>query len=145
MFSFDIGASGCFALCSSMSCDNRRAHAIPAGPPPTMVTSASITGCSTPVIGFRKTIIKDGFPPTSSQSSRTGLRFHRLRLGILLGAQEFRSRWVTGLNQKEQCSEQLTSHDTKHHAVFNDRSSVLIRIYDAKQLARSNLIQLLTI
>src|SRR5271157_2669943 len=58
MFSLVSGASGCFELCSSMSCDRRRAQAMPAGPPPTMTTSASITGRSMLGSGFRKTIIK---------------------------------------------------------------------------------------
>src|SRR5271156_3401213 len=37
-----------------MSCERRRAHAIPAGPPPTMTTSAGICGRSTPSMGLRK-------------------------------------------------------------------------------------------
>ena len=49
---------GCFALCSSTSCDSRKAHAMPAGPPPTMTTSASITGRSTSGSGLRNTIMK---------------------------------------------------------------------------------------
>src|ERR1022692_634202 len=54
MFSFENCASGCCALCSSISCERRRAQAIPAGPPPTMTTSAGISGCSTLGRGLRK-------------------------------------------------------------------------------------------
>src|SRR5207237_8038832 len=39
-----------------MSCASRRAHARPAGPPPTMTTSASICGRVMPSRGLRKTI-----------------------------------------------------------------------------------------
>src|SRR5216683_5350812 len=41
-----------------MSCESRRAQAIPAGPPPTMTTSASIWGRSMPTRGFRKISIQ---------------------------------------------------------------------------------------
>src|SRR5271165_587219 len=57
MFSLLSCASGCLALCSSMSWDSRRAQAMPAGPPPTITTSASMTGRSTFGSGVRKTII----------------------------------------------------------------------------------------
>ena len=36
------------------NCDSRNAQAMPAGPPPTMTTSAGICGRSTPSIGFGK-------------------------------------------------------------------------------------------
>src|SRR4051812_22760749 len=58
MFSLLSCASGFFALCASMSCESRSAHAIPAGPPPTITTSASICGRSTPSSGLRKTNIQ---------------------------------------------------------------------------------------
>src|SRR5580692_8443976 len=54
MFSLLSCESGCAALCWSMSCDKRNAQAIPAGPPPTMTTSAGICGRSTPSTGLRK-------------------------------------------------------------------------------------------
>src|SRR5205807_7578517 len=44
-----------------MSCERRSAHAIPAGPPPTITTSAGIWGRSTPSIGLRKTSIEKSF------------------------------------------------------------------------------------
>src|SRR5947209_11746443 len=44
MFSLLSCESGLLELCSSMSCESRNAHAIPAGPPPTMTTSAGICG-----------------------------------------------------------------------------------------------------
>ena len=47
------------ALCSSISCESRKAHAMPAGPPPTMTTSASMTGRSTSGSGLRNTIMRD--------------------------------------------------------------------------------------
>jgi hypothetical protein len=37
-----------------MSCDRRNAHAMPAGPPPTMTTSAGICGRSIPSMDLRK-------------------------------------------------------------------------------------------
>src|SRR6516164_5627281 len=61
MFSFDRGTSGCLALCSSMSCESRNAQAMPAGPPPTITTSASIAGRSMFSSGLRNTII-EGIP-----------------------------------------------------------------------------------
>src|SRR5205085_2643884 len=57
MFSLVSCASGFFWLCSSISCERRSAQASPAGPPPTMTTSASICGRSMPGIGLRKMII----------------------------------------------------------------------------------------
>src|ERR1700739_333844 len=54
MFSFESCASGWRALWSSMSCESRSAHASPAGPPPTMTTSAGISGCSILCRGLRK-------------------------------------------------------------------------------------------
>src|SRR5208282_1806534 len=58
MLSLVSGASGCLELYPSMSCDSRRAQAMPAGPPPTMTTSASIAGRSMRGSGLRKTIIR---------------------------------------------------------------------------------------
>src|SRR5579859_5501083 len=48
-----------------MSCDRRSAQAIPAGPPPTMTTSASICGRSIPSIGRRKWIMALAWKPAS--------------------------------------------------------------------------------
>src|SRR5574341_2259543 len=59
MFSLESGASGWAALCWSMSWERRRAQARPAGPPPTMTTSASISGRSMPSRGLRKTNIQN--------------------------------------------------------------------------------------
>src|SRR5215469_10061419 len=56
MFSLPSGESGCALLCASISCERRKAHAIPAGPPPTMTTSAGICGRSMPSRGLRKTM-----------------------------------------------------------------------------------------
>src|SRR5437868_44509 len=52
-----MGTAGLRLLYASMSCANRKAHAKPAGPPPTMTTSASICGRVMTSRGFRKTII----------------------------------------------------------------------------------------
>src|SRR6185437_7638321 len=54
MFSLLSCESGWLALCASMSCERRRAQAMPAGPPPTMTTSASIWGRVTFGSGLRK-------------------------------------------------------------------------------------------
>src|SRR5467141_2154732 len=59
MFSLLGCESEFLTLCASMSCDQRRAHAMPAGPPPTMTTSAGIFGRSMPSSGLRKTSIQD--------------------------------------------------------------------------------------
>src|SRR6266540_4295454 len=56
MVSLESCACGWAALCSSMSCARRSAQAMPAGPPPTITTSASSTGCSIPSSGVRKII-----------------------------------------------------------------------------------------
>src|ERR1700690_254440 len=54
MFSLLSGDSGWRALCASINCDSRSAQAMPAGPPPTITTSAGISGCSTLGRGLRK-------------------------------------------------------------------------------------------
>src|SRR5689334_24448633 len=54
MFSLLSCESGWLALCASISCESRRAHDMPAGPPPTMTTSASICGRVTLGRGLRK-------------------------------------------------------------------------------------------
>src|SRR5579884_4216238 len=58
-----------------MSCESRSAHAIPAGPPPTMTTSASICGRSTLGSGVRKVIwlIEFSRPMSKKLLSRFGL------------------------------------------------------------------------
>src|SRR5215813_1433171 len=58
MFSLLSGQSGFFWLCSSMSWESRKAQAMPAGPPPTMTTSASICGRSILGRGVLKIIMK---------------------------------------------------------------------------------------
>src|ERR1700757_5099552 len=58
MFSLLSCDAGCSELCASINCERRRAQAMPAGPPPTITTSAGICGRSTPSIGLRKTSIK---------------------------------------------------------------------------------------
>src|ERR1700760_3657646 len=70
MFSLETGGRGeafsaSLALWASMSCDRRSAQAIPAGPPPTMTTSASICGRSIPSIGRRKWIMAFDWKPAS--------------------------------------------------------------------------------
>src|SRR5215831_2369243 len=59
MFSLLSCELGFAELCSSINCERRRAHAIPAGPPPTITTSAGICGRSIPSSGLRKTIMKN--------------------------------------------------------------------------------------
>src|ERR1700722_3098586 len=54
MFSLLSCESGWAALCTSMSWASRSAQAMPAGPPPTITTSADIWGRSIPSIGLRK-------------------------------------------------------------------------------------------
>src|SRR5271165_1275139 len=54
IFSLLSCASGWAALCASINCASRSAQAMPAGPPPTMTTSAGICGRSTPSRGLRK-------------------------------------------------------------------------------------------
>src|SRR5215471_21129870 len=54
MFSLLSGESGWAVLWASINCERRSAQAIPAGPPPTITTSAGICGRSIPSIGFRK-------------------------------------------------------------------------------------------
>src|ERR1700730_11728120 len=54
MFSLLSPESGWAALCASINCASRSAQAIPAGPPPTITTSAGIWGRSTPSTGLRK-------------------------------------------------------------------------------------------
>src|SRR5436190_23167703 len=61
MFSLLSCASGLAVLCASMNCESRRAQAIPAGPPPTMTTSAGIAGRSTLVGGLRKVSMENQF------------------------------------------------------------------------------------
>src|SRR5258706_9721210 len=58
MFSFESCEPGLPALCASINCERRSAQAIPAGPPPTMTTSASICGRSTFERVRRKNICK---------------------------------------------------------------------------------------
>src|ERR1051325_852071 len=59
MFSLLSDESGCAALWASISCESRNAHAIPAGPPPTITTSAGIWGRSMPSSGLRKISIQN--------------------------------------------------------------------------------------
>src|SRR5690349_1449068 len=78
MFSLESCASGYFELCSSMSCARRRAQASPAGPPPTMTTSASICGRSILGRGLRKINIQ--FRVSSFEKF---VRWRQIRSGIL--------------------------------------------------------------
>src|ERR1700730_10078198 len=70
MFSLETGGRGeafsaSLSLWASMNCDSRSAQAIPAGPPPTMTTSASICGRSIPSTGWRKWIMALAWQPAS--------------------------------------------------------------------------------
>src|SRR5688572_31607235 len=80
MFSFVSCASRCLALWSSMSCESRSAQASPAGPPPTMTTSASICGRSMSSSGLRKTSMQFR---VSSFEFQAKLWNSKLTLGLL--------------------------------------------------------------
>src|SRR5207245_3512200 len=67
MFSLLSWESGCCVLCASISWERRSAHAMPAGPPPTMTTSAGICGRSTPSMGLRKISISFEFQVSEFQ------------------------------------------------------------------------------
>src|SRR4029077_5740289 len=79
--------AGFLALCSQTAGTNPTPHPIPAGPPPTMTTSAGICGRSTPSMGLRKISISFSF------EFQVGCDANRPRVHELLS-----SRFVPGID-----------------------------------------------
>src|SRR5579864_4433769 len=93
MFSLLSCASGLAELCPSISCESRSAQAIPAGPPPTMTTSAGICGREIFSGGLRK-IISFEFPVSSFEMSRVAFAARSNRVDQTVKKSPHLGQWL---------------------------------------------------